>query len=625
MTRSPRWERRVRAPQLIAFSLLGSPVSWADDVSHAGVLLANPSGRTEVFAFDASQVPARLTQITDRPQGTMGAAVSPDGRDVFWFDDHAGDEVGRWMRAGVDASQGVQAPLASVPVLPHLDPSYPGGIEVLPDGRVVVGRLMDAALAEGMGFELAVADADGGGEVVFRCADPAFLADVSHDARRALLAVAPDGNSLRLKAVVLDLAAGAVVAELVDEGRNLSPVQFHPADSSLVLFAHERHDFITSAVWDVDSGRQDDVVTNFDGDVTALWYPDGKSLLLSVLHDARHQLYCYDRPTAECTPVELPRGTVSVASARPDGSVHALFSASDRPVSLLRSAGSTVTNLVQLPDPTPPPSVPATDVHVAGPGGTVHALVHEPPARSRPHATVFMPHGGPTALDLDAWNNMVAAWLDAGYAVVRVNYRGSTGYGAAWRDALRVRLGFIELEDITAVREHLETTGVIDAERVSIVGGSWGGFLTLMAVGTQPERWRSGVALVPLADQFTSAEDAPSFMRAYDAVLMGGTIEEVPDVYRAASPITYADAVVAPLFVTAGENDPRCPVRQVDTYVERLRSRGHEVEYVRMATGHALPDLDLLVAELGQVLDFLARTLPVDSAEDEASAPTLQA
>ena len=381
-----------------------------------------------------------------------------------------------------------------------------------------------------------------------------------------------------------------------------------------MLFAHERRDFITSAVWDVDGGRQDDVVTTFDGDVTALWYPDGKALLLSVLHDARHQLYRYDRCTGGVhTAVELPRGTVSVASARPDGSVHALFSASDRPVSLLRSAGATVTEPRPAPRPAPPPSVPATDVHVDRSrryGSTPWST--SLPRRSRPHPTVFVPHGGPTGLDLDAWNNMIAAYLDAGYAVVRVNYRGSTGYGAAWRDALRVRLGFIELEDIGAVREHLEADGVVDADRVSMVGGSWGGFLTLMAVGTQPDRWRSGAALVPLADQFTSAEDAPSFMRAYDAALMGGTIDEIPDVYRAASPITYADAVVAPLLVTAGENDPRCPVRQVDTYVERLRSRGHEVEYVRMATGHALPDLDLLVAELGQILDFLARTLPVD-------------
>jgi dipeptidyl aminopeptidase/acylaminoacyl peptidase len=64
---------------------------------------------------------------------------------------------------------------------------------------------------------------------------------------------------------------------------------------------------------------------------------------------------------------------------------------------------------------------------------------------------------------------------------------------------------------------------------------------------------------------------------------MGGTIEQIPDVYRAASPITYVDQVTAPMFITSGENDPRCPVRQVDTYVQRLQDRGHDVHYERLA------------------------------------------
>lgn len=240
-------------------------------------------------------------------------------------------------------------------------------------------------------------------------------------------------------------------------------------------------------------------------------------------------------------------------------------------------------------------------------------MVLVPGDRPAPHPTVLRPHGGPTGQDFDAWNDLDAALVDAGYAVVRVNYRGSTGYGAAWRDALHVRLGFIELEDIGTVRDHLEAAGIVDPKRVSMAGTSWGGFVTLMALGTQPDRWRSGAAMVPLADQFTSAEDSPSFMLTYDAALMGGTIEQIPDVYRAASPITYVDQVTAPLLITSGENDPRCPVRQVDTYVQRLTARDHDVQYERLASGHALPDLDMKVAETRRLLDFLARTLPVDA------------
>ncbi len=76
----------MRAPQLMSWSLLGRPVSWAEEESDRGVVLATLTGRTEVFAFNAKTEPAELTQITDRPQGTCGAAVSPDGSTVFWFD-----------------------------------------------------------------------------------------------------------------------------------------------------------------------------------------------------------------------------------------------------------------------------------------------------------------------------------------------------------------------------------------------------------------------------------------------------------------------------------------------------------------------------------------------------------
>lgn len=593
----PTWEQRVRAPQLATFSLLGPPVSWAADRADRGVLLATPSGRTEVYAFDASTVPATLRQVTDRPQGTLGASVSPDGSSVFWFDDLGGSEVGRWQRTGFSGGP-------TTTLLPDLDPSYPAGITPVADGRVVVGRLVDT------GFEIAVADTDGLGTAVYRDAQPATLMDVSSDARLALIGFAPDGDWLHVGVRVVNLAAGDVVAELVRDGANLEPVAFHPSDSRQVLLGHEPRDRLTPAVWDTDTGAVDDVDTGLPGDVTATWDPSGEALLLTSLQDGRNRLFRFDRVAGSPEPVELPAGTVSASSARPDGSVHALVSRSDLPPSLVESRDGVVTDLVRLPGDPPAATVAVSDAHVPGPAGQVHALVRVPADGESPHPTLFFVHGGPTGQDRDAWDVMAAALVDAGYAVVRVNYRGSTGYGAAWRDALHARLGFIELEDVSAVRERLVADGLVDPARVGILGGSWGGFLTLMALGTQPDQWVSGAAMVPLADWFTASEDSPPWMKAYDASLMGGTLEEIPEVYRAASPITYVDAVRAPVFVTAGENDPRCPVRQVDTYVERLRARGHPVEYTRLAAGHALPDLDETVAELRDLLDFLARTLP---------------
>ena len=599
----PTWEQRMRAPALLSRSLVGPPISWAKARADCGVLLANPGGRTEVFRFDSAQVPAALTQVSDRPAGTPGAAISPDGESVFWFDDRAGDELGRWERQRVGEA-------GSATLLADLPPAYPAGIAPRADGRVFVGRMLDTATSDGVGFELAVATADGAGRIIYSCTDPADLVDVADDGELALLGFAPAGDWLHAGVRVVRVSDGTVVAELVDDGRSLVAAGFHPADAEQVLLTHERLDFTTPALWNPTTGQLADLGTSLEGDVSASWYPDGRALLLTVLHDARHRLFRLELDSGQVTPIVTRPGTVAASSARPDGSVHALLSASDQPVSLLRLTDGTQTSLVVLPGPVPAPVGPVTDVYVEGPAGRIHALVDPPVGSSAPYPTVFMPHGGPTAQDLDGWNDRVAALVDSGYAVVRVNYRGSTGYGAAWRDALHRRLGFIELEDIGAVRDHLERAGFVDPHRVSIAGGSWGGFLTLMAVGTQPDRWRSGAAMVPLADQVTAAEDSPSFMKAYDAALMGGTIEELPDAYRAASPITYAEAVTAPLFVTAGENDPRCPVRQVDTYVQRLRDLGKTVQYERSATGHWLPDVDMKVAETRRLLAFLAETLP---------------
>jgi len=100
-------------------------------------------------------------------------------------------------------------------------------------------------------------------------------------------------------------------------------------------------------------------------------------------------------------------------------------------------------------------------------------------------------------------------------------------------------------------------------------------------------------------------------MQVFDQSLFGASIVDEPDLYRASSPLTYVDDVVAPLFVTAGENDPRCPVRQIDVYVEALRARGHDVQYDRLKSGHGLYDLDVRVHEVRRVIGFIAATNPV--------------
>ena len=115
------------------------------------------------------------------------------------------------------------------------------------------------------------------------------------------------------------------------------------------------------------------------------------------------------------------------------------------------------------------------------------------------------------------------------------------------------------------------TSGLADPARLVLTGGSWGGYLTLLGLGTQPDAWALGLAAVPVADYVTAYHDEMEALKAMDRTLLGGTPEEVPERFEASSPLTYVDAVRAPVYISAGVNDPRCPIRQVENYVDRLR------------------------------------------------------
>jgi dipeptidyl aminopeptidase/acylaminoacyl peptidase len=197
---------------------------------------------------------------------------------------------------------------------------------------------------------------------------------------------------------------------------------------------------------------------------------------------------------------------------------------------------------------------------------------------------------------------------------VQVNYRGSTGYGSAWRDALEDRVGHIELEDVVAVRDHLVAIGVADPDRVVLAGASWGGYLTLLGLGTYPDRWAVGLAGVPVADYVSAYEDEMENLKAFDRSLFGGSPSQVPDRYVDSSPITYVDHVQAPVLILAGENDPRCPIRQIENYLGELGRRGVPHEVYRYDAGHGSLVDDERVRQAWAEMDFAARHLPLPGA-----------
>ncbi|MFD5456084.1 S9 family peptidase [Streptomyces olivaceus] len=590
---APDWEKRFRAPRV-------SLPDWAEDAPDRSLFVSNVTGTYELYAWDRSSGEQR--QATDRPNGTTDGVLSPDGDWIWWFDDKDGDEFGVWRRQPFAGG-------ADEAAVPGLDPSYPAGLALGRDGRTaVVGRSTDE---EGTTIHLARRDA-GDPVEIYRHRESAGVGDLSHDGTLIAIEHTEHGDAMHSALRVLR-ADGSTVAELDDtrggeEELGLEVLGFAPVDGDTrLLVGHQRRGRWEPLVWDVATGEQTDLALELPGDVSAEWYPDGSGLLVVHGFEARSELFRYDFAERGLTEIETPAGTVSGATARPDGTVEYLWSSAAEPSAVRSTAGRVV---LDPPGPKSPRSVPVEDVWVEGPGGRIHALVQKPAGASGPLPTVFDIHGGPTWHDSDSFAAGPAAWVDHGYAVVRVNYRGSTGYGRAWTDALKHRVGLIELEDIAAVREWAVASGLADPGRLILTGGSWGGYLTLLGVGMQPGAWALGIAAVPVADYVTAYHDEMEGLKAMDRTLLGGTPEEVPERFEASSPLTYVDDVKAPVYISAGVNDPRCPIRQVENYVERLEARGAVHEVYRYDAGHGSLVVEERIKQVRLELDFAARHLP---------------
>ena len=166
-------------------------------------------------------------------------------------------------------------------------------------------------------------------------------------------------------------------------------------------------------------------------------------------------------------------------------------------------------------------------------------------------------HGGPEWHERDAFDAETQAFVDAGYAVALVNYRGSTGYGIAFREALAGNPWFPETEDVIAGLDALIAAGITDPDRVApSPGWSWGGCLACLNVGLHPDRWKAVFAGIPAGDMVVAHYASMPEIQAYDVALYGGTPEGVPELWRERNPMTYVDRAVAPVLVIAGEEDP---------------------------------------------------------------------
>jgi dipeptidyl aminopeptidase/acylaminoacyl peptidase len=305
-----------------------------------------------------------------------------------------------------------------------------------------------------------------------------------------------------------------------------------------------------------------------------------------VLNEAgNHRVFLCTLNSDEVENIPLPNGVVRMARFSPDGErVGLLHASADSPAEIwvynlrshtLKQITQSLVGGLERKNFTPPQLA----VYSSFDGTSIASFLYLPPniEPDGSHPAIVYPHGGPMLQHMNDWYPQLQYFVSHGFVVIAPNYRGSTGFGRTFMESLRMDCGGGDLRDLVASVDFLKKTGYVDPLRITIMGRSWGGYLTLMALTKYPQLWAAGAAIVPMANWFTAHQNEDPVLKANDEWLMGDSVAD-RELWLDRSPFFFADRIKAPLLLLAGANDIRCPAEETGQMAEAVRKNGGVVE-----------------------------------------------
>jgi dipeptidyl aminopeptidase/acylaminoacyl peptidase len=334
------------------------------------------------------------------------------------------------------------------------------------------------------------------------------------------------------------------------------------------------------------------------------------------------------------TDLGTPFSLFGAVRAAPDGSVVVLAGAPTQEVGVHRidPATGAVESVRPPRDIRVDPGYLSVPEHISFPsdgGRSAHALFYPPanPDRTGPDGALppllVVIHGGPTSAAVPVLNTSVQYWTSRGFAVVDVDYGGSTGYGRAFREELLGNWGVVDVVDCLAAARWLAARGRVDGNRMAIRGGSAGGFTTLAALTRDDTPFAAGADHFGVADLEALATDTHKFESRYLDRLVGPYPQD-RDTYVARSPIHHVEQLTKPLIVLQGMQDPIVPPNQSEKIVDALRARGVPVAYLLFdGEQHGFRRAENIRRALDAELSFYAQVLGFDLPPGEGIEPVV--
>jgi dipeptidyl aminopeptidase/acylaminoacyl peptidase len=590
--------------------------AWSPD-GKSIVFVSNITGRNNLWVVPAEG--GWPTQLTVSDQRQSNPAWSPDGKWIAYQSDYDGDE--QWDIFLVSPQTGQVVNVTKTREIAEENPTWS------PTGRYLAYTVkpktssspeidvFDTVLRE-------VKHATSGTPADKLNSNPIWSKD-----GRFIVYTQDEAKGTNSNIFVAEVATGKSTLLTPHEGEHLYFANDLSPDGKTLLVtsdsgngvdnvglldvATKKIKWLTEGKWEIQGG---------------LFSPNGKSVTWRANVDGNTDIYLHDLALGKTTKLPLPKGVNTFGGAESafahDGSRLLYYhNGADAPndawVYHLTSGKSTqVTHSLMAGVPANHFVEPFLVRYPSRDGKwTISAFLYVPRnmQRNGQNAAIVYIHGGPTSQTVNSFNRFIQHIVNQGYMVIAPNYRGSSGYGKAFQQANLFDMGGGDLQDVVAAADFLKGTGYPDPKKLIAMGGSYGGYMTMMAVTKAPEVWAAGVPIVPFVNWFTEMEHEDPVLQQSDRATMGDP-EKNPDLFRDRSPIFFVDQIKAPLLLLAGGHDPRCPKEETIQVADAIKKSGGVADYkIYENEGHGFAKVENQIDAYQRVTDFLkARVPPAD-------------
>jgi dipeptidyl aminopeptidase/acylaminoacyl peptidase len=590
--------------------------TWSPD-GKTIAFVSNMSGRNNLWVVSAEGgFPVQLT-VSDQRQ--TAPAWSPDGKWIAFQSDYDGDE--QWDIYLVSPKTGRVVNLTQTREIAEINPTWS------PDGRYLAYEVKPKTSAV---YEIDVYDT--------------IIRDVKHlttntpqDKGNYGIIWAKDGKSIvytqsqakgtDCNIFIADVAtAQSTLLTPHDGEQRFSASDLSPDGKRMLITSNAANGYQNVGMLEV-ATRKITWLTKDKWEIHGSEFsPDGKYITFTANVDGNEDIYLHEIVTGKSTALALPKGVNEPAgepySFSPDG--HFLLYNHNGPTApgdlwtynLATGKSQQVTQSL-VAGLRSEDMVEPYLVHYSSRDGkwTISAFLYVPfnMARNGQNAAIVYIHGGPTSQTTNSFNRFIQYAANQGYMVLAPNYRGSTGYGKEFQQANLFDMGGGDLQDVLAGVDFIKQTGHLDPKKIAVMGGSYGGYLSMMAVTKAPDVWAAGVPIVPFVNWFTEIENEDPELQQSDLATMGDLVKNKA-LYEDRSPINFIDQIKAPLILLAGGHDPRCPKSETQQVVDTIKKRGGTVDYkVYENEGHIFARVENQIDAYKRVADFLlAHVVPAD-------------